>query len=138
MAASSRDWQVFTQLVADPWEPCQQAHPRYQTASYEGLVAQMLACSTPEKRGSRESRCLPCGQGQPLVALSCPSSFGLRCAQVSVDNWGSPVRRGLHAGVRYRHLLLTVPAMFRPTFSHHAEVVLHACMRWGAQCLDDF
>ena len=44
----------------------------------------------------------------------------------------------LHEGVIYRHILLTVPAMFRTTFSQNAAVVLSAFMRCGAQCLDDF
>src|SRR2546426_4036663 len=49
MAASSRDWNVFKQIFADHWEPFQQAHPRYQTAYYDSLVAKMLACGDPEK-----------------------------------------------------------------------------------------
>jgi len=48
------------------------------------------------------------------------------------------VSQVLHAGVIYRHIILTVPAMFRTTFYHNAAVVLSAFMRCGAQCLDDF
>jgi hypothetical protein len=70
--------------------------------------------------------------------MSCKSSLCLRCAKVSVDNWVSQVSRVLHEGVIYRHIILTVPAMFRTTFYHNAEVVLNAFMRCGAQCLDDF
>ena len=33
--------------------------------------------------------------------------------------------------------MLTVPAMFRPTFYHNAAVVVSALIRCGAQCLDD-
>src|SRR5918911_276252 len=109
MAASSRDWNVFKQIFADHWEPFQRAHPRYQTAYYERLVA-----------------------------MSCKSSLCLRCAKVAVDNWVSQVSRVLHEGVIYRHIILTVPAMFRTTFYQNAEVVLNAFMRCGAQCLDAF
>ena len=70
--------------------------------------------------------------------MSCKSSLCLRCAKVSVDNWVSQVSRVLHAGVLYRHIILTVLAMFRTTFDHNAAVVLNAFMRWGAQCLADF
>jgi hypothetical protein len=35
-------------------------------------------------------------------------------------------------------MILTVPALFRTTFSQHAAVVLSAFMRCGAHCLDDF
>jgi len=40
--------------------------------------------------------------------------------------------------VIYRHLILTVPAMFRTTFYHNAALLLSALMRCGVQCLDDF
>jgi hypothetical protein len=38
--------------------------------------------------------------------------------------------------VIYRHIILTVPAMFRVTFYQNAAVVLSAFMRCGVQCLD--
>jgi hypothetical protein len=57
---------------------------------------------------------------------------------VSVDNWVSQVSQVLHAGVIYRHIILTVPAMLRTTFYQNAAVVLSAFMRCGARCLDDF
>ena len=44
----------------------------------------------------------------------------------------------LHEGVIYRHIILTVPAMFRTPFYQNAAVVLSAFMRCGGQCLDDF
>src|SRR6266568_5179314 len=138
MAASSRDWNVFKQIFADHWEPFQQAHPHYQTAYYDSLVAQMLACGNPEKIGYIEYRCLHCGQGQHLVSMSCKSSLCLRCAKVYTDNWVSQVSKVLHEGVIYRHIILTVPAMFRMTFYQNAAGVLNAFMRCGAQCLDDF
>jgi len=138
IAAPSRDWSVFKQIFADHWEAFQHAHPRYQTPYYDGLVTKMLGCGNPEKMGYLEYRCLHCGQGKHLVAMSCKSSLCLRCAKVSVDNWVSQVSRVLHEGVIYRHIILTVPAMFRTTFYHNAEVVLNAFMRCGAPCLDDF
>ena len=138
MPPPSGDWSVFKQIFADHWETFQRAHPRYQTASYDGLVAKMLACGNPEKIGYVEYRCLHCGQGKHLVAMSCKSSLCLRCAKVSVDNWVSQVSRVLHEGVIYRHIILTVPAMFRTTFYQHAAVVLSTFIRCGAQCLDDF
>ena len=138
MAEPSRDWSVFKQIFADHWEAFQHAHPRYQTSYYDSLVAKMLACGNPEKMGYVEYRCLQCGQGKHLVAMSCKSSLCLRCAKVYVDNWVSQVSKVLHEGVIYRHIILTVPAMFRTTFYQNAAVVLSALMRCGAQCLDDF
>ena len=138
LTAPSRDWSVFQQIFADHWEAFQHAHPRYQTSYYDGLVAKMLACGNPEKIGYIEYRCLHCGQGKHRVAMSCKSSLCLRCAKVHVDNWVSQVSQVLQAGVIYRHIILTVPAMFRTTCYQHAAVVLNAFMRCGAQCLDDF
>ena len=138
MAQPSGDWNVFKQIFADHWGAFQHAHPRYQTAYYESLVAKMLACGNPEQRGYVEYRCQHCGQGKHQVAMSCKASLCLRCAKVYVDNWVSQVSKRLHEGVIYRHIILTVPAMFCITFYQNAAVVLSAFMRWGAQCLDDF
>ena len=138
LAAPSGDWSVFQQIFADHWEPFQHAHPRSQTPYDDGLVGKMLACGNPEKIGYLAYRCLPCGQGKHLVAMSCKSSLCLRCAKVSVDHWVSQVSQALHEGVISRHIILTVPAMFRTTFSQNAAVVLSALRRCGAQCLDDF
>ena len=138
MAAPSRDWSVFKQIFAEHWAAFQHAHPRYQTAYYDCLVTKMLGCGNPEKMGYIEYRCLQCGQGKRLVAMSCKSSLCLRCAKVYVDNWVSQMSKVLHEGVIYRHIILTVPAMFRVTFYQNTAVVLSAFMRCGAQCLDDF
>ena len=138
LVAPLRDWNVFKQIFAEHWDGFTHAHPRYQTAYYHGLVAKMLDCGNPAKMGSIEYRCLHCGQGKHLVAMSCKSSLCLRCAKVYVDTWVSQVSTMLHAGVIYRHIILTVPAMFRTTFYQHAAVVLSAFMRCGAHCLDDF
>jgi Putative transposase len=47
------------------------------------------------------------------------------------------VSQALHAGGISRHIILTVPAMFRTPFDQNAAVVFRAFMRCGAQCLDD-
>jgi len=75
-AAPSRDWNVCTPIVADPWEPLPRAQPRDQTASDAGLVAQRREGGNPETRGSLAYRCWPCGPGTPLVALRGTSSLG--------------------------------------------------------------
>lgn len=130
-------WSVYKQIFFDHWESFQRAHPRYQTAYYDGLVAKMLGCGDPEQMGYVEHRCQPCGLGKHLVSMSCKSSLCLRCAKVLVDNWVNQVSRVLHEGVIYRHLILTVPAMFRPIFYQNAAEVVHALMQCGARCLDD-
>ena len=138
VADPSREWSVFKQIFADHWDTFRHAHLRYQTSYYDGLVAKMLACGNAEKMGYVEYRCLQCGQGTHRVAMSCTSSLCLRCAKVYVDNWVSQVSKVLHEGVIYRHIILTVPAMFRTTFYQNAAVLLSGLMRCGVQCLDDF
>jgi len=138
LAAPARDWSVFQQIFADHWEVFQHAHPRYQTPYYDELVRKMLDCGNPAKMGSVEYRCLHCGQGKHLVSMRCKSSLCLRCAKVYTENWVSQVSKVLHEGGIYRHVILTVLAMFRTTFYQNAVVLLSAFMRCGAHCLDDF
>jgi Putative transposase/Transposase zinc-binding domain len=130
-------WNIFKQIFAEHWDGFTHVHPRYHTRYYDGLVDKMLRCGDPEKIGSIEYRCLHCGQGKHLVAMSCKSSLCLRCAKVYVDNWVSQVSQMLHEGVIYRHIVLTVPAMLRQTFYQQSKVVLSPFMRCGVQCLDD-
>src|SRR2546425_12042434 len=80
LAAPSRDWNVFKQIFADRWPAFQQAHPRYQRAYYDDLVAKMLACGNPDTMGYLEGynthMAHPCRwtyTGQPLVRAT-PSS----------------------------------------------------------------
>ena len=51
---------------------------------------------------------------------------------------GQPGEQSPPRGRDYRHIILTVPAMFRTTFYQNAAVLLSALMRCGVQCLDDF
>ena len=88
--------------------------------------------------GYLDYRCHQCGQGKHLVSMSCKSSLCLRCAKVYVDNWVSQVSKVLHEGVIYRHIILTVPAMFRTIFYQNAAELVNALMRCGVRCLDDF
>jgi hypothetical protein len=137
LTAPARDWNVYKQIFAKHWDAFRHAHARYQTPYYDELVAKMLACGNPERMGYVEYRCLHCGQGKHVVSMSCKSSLCLRCATVYADNWVSQVSQALHEGVIYRHIILTVPAVLRTTFSQNASVLLSALMRCGAQCLDE-
>ena len=138
LAAPSRDWNVFKPIFAEHWDGFTHAHPRDQTSSYDGLVAKMLGCGNPEKRGSIAYRCLHCGQGKHLGAMRGQASLCLRGAKVSVDHGVSQGSKVLPEGVISRHIILTVPAMLRTTFYPTAAVLLSAWMRCGVQCLDDF
>ena len=43
LVAPARDWNVFQQIFAEHWDGFKHAHPRYQMAYYDGLVAKMLS-----------------------------------------------------------------------------------------------
>src|SRR5207245_11661557 len=119
LAAPTRDWNVFKQIVADHWDAFPHAHPRFQTAYYHDLVAKMLACGNPDKMGSIEYRCLHCGQGTHCASMSCKSALCLRCAKLHLDNWLSRVRTMLPERALYRHLLPPVPAILpTPLYPH--------------------
>ena len=137
IAAPSQDWNIFKQIFVEHWDGFTRVYPRYHTRYYDGLVDKMLRCGNPDKIGSIEYRCLPCGQGEHLVAMSCQLSLCLRCAKVYVDNWGSQVSQRLQEGVIYRHIVLTVPALLRRTFYQQSQAVLSPFMRCGVRCLDD-
>jgi len=79
---AAQDWNVFKQIFAEHWDGFKHVHSRYNTRYYDSLVDKMLRCGDPEKIGSIEYRCLHCGRGKHLVAMSCKSSLGLRCAKV--------------------------------------------------------
>ena len=137
IAAPSQDWNVFQQIFVEHWDGFKRVYPRYHTPYYDDLVDKRLRCGTPDKIGYIAYRCLHCGQGKHLVAMSCKSSLCLRCAKVYVDNWVSQVSRMLHEGVIYRHIVLTVPAILRQTFYRQSPAVLSPFMRCGVRCLDD-
>jgi hypothetical protein len=137
IAATPPAWNLFKQIFAEHWDGFKHSHPRYNKPYYDSLVDKMLGCGDPEKIGSIEYRCLHCGQGKHLVAMSCKSSLCLRCAKVYVDNWVSQVSQMLHEGVIYRHIVLTVPALLRPTFYQLSQAILSPFMRCGVKCLED-
>jgi hypothetical protein len=137
IAAPSQDWNIFKQIFVEHWDGFTRVYPRYHTRYYDGLVDKMLRCGNPDQIGYIEYRCLHCGQGKHLVAMSCKSSLCLRCAKVYVDNWVSQVSQMLHEGVIYRHIVLTVPALLRQTFYQQSQAVLSPFMRCGVRCLDD-
>jgi Putative transposase/Transposase zinc-binding domain len=137
IAATPPAWNLFKQIFAEHWDGFKPIYPRYNTRYYDSLVDKMLRCGDPEQIGSIEYRCLHCGQGKHVVAMSCKSSLCLRCAKVYVDHWVSQVSQMLHEGVIYRHIVLTVPAILRQTFYQQSQALLSPFMRCGVTCLDD-
>ena len=136
LAAPSRDWNVFKQIFAEHWDGFTHAHPRYRrpTTTAGGQDAWVWQ---PGKMGlSNTAACSVARGGSGVDELSIVLVLAVR--QSSVDNWVSQGSEVLHQGVIYRHIILTVPAMFHITFYHNAALLLSALMRCGVQCLDEF
>ena len=87
MAAPAEAANVFKQIFVDHWDGFKHVYPRYNTRYYDGLIDKMLDCGNADQMGYIEYHCEHCGQGKPLVSMSCKSSLCLRCAKVYVDNW---------------------------------------------------
>ena len=112
---------VFKQIFIDYWAEFQKMNPEYQTEYYDGVIKKMLECGDPEN-GFMFYRCLHCGE-EKRVPFSCKSSFCLSCAKIYTDEWVDYISRTLFAGMRYRHVVLTVPEQFRGWFYHNPEVL---------------
>ena len=128
-AAPSGDWRVSSADLLRRSLGGVSARPSTLSDPLITMVwwARCSPVATPRRSGTWNTACLHCGQGKHVVAMSCKSSLVLCAgAKVAVDNWVSQVSRVLHEGVIYRHIILTVPAMFRTTFYQNAAVVLSA------------
>jgi hypothetical protein len=133
-----KDRNVFKKIFQDNWEAFKIKNSKYATDYYEDIVTRMINCGDPEKMGFLEYQCTACGQCSRKVSMSCKSTMCLSCGKVYVDNWVSQVSKVLHEGVIYRHIVLTVPEIFRITFYNNAQELLGKLMKIGATCLDDY
>ena len=131
-------WSVFKQIFFDNWEDFKKLYPFYDIAYYDNIVKKMLDCGDPEKIGYKEYMCLNCGNDRRIVSMSCKSSLCLRCGKVYVDDWVNQVGEMLHEGLIYRHIVLTVPAIFKNVFYNHSVELFSSLMKCGVKCLDDF
>jgi hypothetical protein len=75
----------------------------------------MLSCGK-ESCGYSEYLCTGCGKDFRRVCFTCKSSFCLSCAKAYTDDFVEEVSRVLQSGVRYRHMILTVPEQLRIHF----------------------
>ncbi|MDI6794156.1 MAG: transposase [bacterium] len=105
---------IFKQIFTDHWAEFRKKYPRYSTEYYENVINKMLGCGDTEN-GFMAYRCLSCGEVKK-VPFSCKSSFCLSCAKIYTDKWVEYISKTLFTGMRYRHVVLTVPEQFRKWF----------------------
>ena len=116
---------LFKQIFIDGWEAFKQRHPRY--ADVDEVVQKMLGCGDPTK-GHAVYVCPNC-QERRVVAFSCKSQFCLSCAKVYGEAWVATVQAMLLPGVKYRHLILTLPEGLRVLVYQHAADLLSGLMQ---------
>ncbi len=132
------DKDIFKRIFIDHWDEFKISHPRYNTDQYEEPVEKMLGCGEMFS-GYSEHICMYCGRDSKKVAFSCKSCFCLSCAKKYVDDFVSQVSAMLHAGVIYRHMVLTLPEQLRQPFyeERHSGDLLSDFMKSGYECLED-
>jgi Putative transposase len=64
------------------------------------------------------------------------ASFARKCAKVYGQQWVATVHGMLQPGVKYRHLILTVPERLRTLFERHAAVLLSGLIQAARTAMD--
>ena len=134
----SVDKETFKKIFIDHWEGFKSTHPDFDCEQYEEPVQKMLGCGE-EFGGYSVHICMFCGRDQRKIPFSCKSCFCLSCAKKYTDDFVAQVSEMLHAGVSYRHMVLTIPEQLRIVFfrERHTGKLLSALMKCGHECLED-
>jgi len=125
---------VFKQIFIEYWVEYKKMNPRYDTEYYDKVINKMLGCGDPEN-GYMAYRCLWCGEVKK-VPFSCKSSFCLSCAKIYTDEWVDYIGKALFKGIRYRHVVLTMPEILRKWFYQNPDL-LSELMKAGHAFLQD-
>lgn len=125
---------VFKQIFKEHWARFNKEHPKYKTKYYDEVINKMLGCCNSEN-GFMSYVCLECGE-EKRVPFSCKSSFCLSCAKIYTDEWVEYIGQTLFKGMRYRHLVLTIPECLRIWFYRKPEL-LDELMKEGHKFFED-
>ena len=113
--------ETFKRIFREHWEGFKEANPRYAGNYYDGVIGKMLGCGDAAN-GFMAYRCLHCGELK-RVPFSCKSSFCLSCAKVYTEQWVEYINKALFRGMKYRHLVLTIPEELRKWFWEDARLL---------------
>ena len=131
---SNSNKNVFKQIFIEHWTEFQNKYPKYKTEYYNKVIKKMLRCGNPEN-GFVSYRCQRCGETK-RVPFSCKSSFCLSCAKIYTDRWVEYISKSLFIGMRYRHIVVTVPEVLRKWFYRMPEL-LSEMMKVGHEFYED-
>jgi hypothetical protein len=129
---------TFRRIFEDHWDEFKERHPSYSIEYYDEVVQKMLGCGR-EDGGYSEYLCPHCGKDLRRVCFTCKSCFCLSCSKGYTDDFVAQVSRVLRPGLRYRHMILTVPEQLRIYFYRDRREgrLLSALMRSGYECLEE-
>jgi len=132
------DRDTFRRIFEEHWDEFKSCHASYDTQYYEDVVQKMLGCGR-EEGGYSEYLCMKCGGDRRRIAFTCKSCFCLSCAKGYTDDFVAQVSQVLQPGLRYRHMVLTVPEQLRIYFYRNRQdgKLLSELMRIGYECLED-
>ncbi|HBQ63657.1 MAG TPA: hypothetical protein DD727_01755 [Clostridiales bacterium] len=133
-----QDKNIFKRIIGENWEAFKRANPTYAQPQYEEAVWKALHCGS-EQGGYTEFRCMNCGVGSRRIAFTCKSCFCLSCAKVYTDEIVSQISKMLRPGMKYRHVVLTIPEQLKSVFyrDRHNGKLLSELMRTGYQCMEE-
>jgi len=133
-----QDKDIFKRIIEENWEAFKQANPTYAEPQYDEAVWKALHCGT-EQGGYTEYRCMKCGAGSRRIAFTCKSCFCLSCAKVYTDEVVSQISKMLRAGMKYRHVVLTIPQQLKVSFYKDRQngKLMSEFMRAGYQCMEE-
>ena len=133
MAESGKEQKnVFKQIFEDGWGDFKRKYPQYEAV--DEVVQKMLGCGDPEN-GHAVYICPECLE-EHVVGFSCKSTFCLSCAKVYGQEWVETVKGMLHPGVKYRHLILTVPEGLRTLIYQHPGELLEGMLQAARGAMD--
>ncbi len=134
----TKDKNIFKRIIADNWESFKKRYPWFDNAHYNEVIRKALVCGS-ELGGYTEFRCLDCGQGVRRVPFTCKSGFCLSCAKVYTDKVVSQISKMLRPGIKYRHVVLTIPKQLRKVFFENSKdgKLLTEFMKTGQKCLEE-
>ncbi len=130
---------IFKRIFRENWTKFKQLLPSYDSAQYNEPVSKMLNCGS-EGCGYATYLCMNCGKDERRICFTCKGGyFCLSCAKKYVDEFVARVRSQPHPGIRYRHVMLTIPEQLRLLFFkfRHSDELLSEFMRCGHICLED-
>ena len=128
------DKDTLRQIFRDNWEDFKKKHPAYAAPQYDEVVQKMLGCGSREN-GYATYICMHCGE-RVVVGFSCKSSFCLSCAKQYVERWVEYISSHLFPGIKYRHVVLTMPEDLRIYF-YRDKYLLGKLAAVGHEMMED-